>query len=207
MKKIFMGLTVLAVSALLISACAPSTSLKTVWMDEAYKGGALKTVLVMGVSSKPNVRRFFEDEFVRELKAHGTSATASYTVIPDDKVNDKDFVAAQSRKLGVDSVLLTKLVDKKTVQTSYPAEIRDSSLNYRGGWHGDASRGYSSVTPGMVIQNTVVVLDTSVYELNADKPIFTASSETYLENSPEPLIRAFVQNMIKELAEKKLIKP
>jgi len=39
----------------------------------------------MGISSKPDVRRFFEDEFVRELKARGTSAIASYTVIPAKK--------------------------------------------------------------------------------------------------------------------------
>jgi len=206
MKRIFKGSGVLAVSVTFLFACA-STTLKTVWMDEAYKGGALKTVLVMGISNKPAVKRYFEDEFVRELKARGTAAIAGYTVIPDEKINDKDFIASESRRLGIDSVLVTKMVDKKTVETRYPSEIRDSSLNYRGGWHGDTSRGFSSVTPGMVIQNTVVVLETNLYELNADKPVFSASSEAYLEDSPEPLIRSFVQSMIQELSQRKLIKP
>jgi hypothetical protein len=206
MKRIFKKLSVLAVSVSFLFACA-STTLKTVWMDEAYTGGTLKKVFVMGVSDKPSVKRFFEDEFVRELKARGTDAIASYTVIPDAKMNDKDYIASESRKLGIDAVLVTKLVDKKTVETRYPSEIRDTSLNYRGGWHGDTMRGSSTVTPGMVVQNTVVVLETNVYELNADKPIFSATSEAYLEDSPDPIIRSFVQRLIQELSQKKLVKP
>lgn len=205
MKRIFKGLTVLAVTVCFLFGCA-STTLKTVWMDETYKGGTLKTVLVMGVSNKPTVKRLFEDEFVRELKARGTAAIASYTVIPDEKMNDKDFIVSESKKLGIDSVLVTKLVDKKTVKTYYPPETSGSNFYYRGGWHGDALRGFSTYTPGMVIQNTVVVLETTVYELNSDKPIFSAVSETYLEDSPETLIRSFVQRVIQELSQKKLVK-
>jgi len=37
MKKIFMGLSVLAISAFFLSACASSPTLKSVWMDETYK--------------------------------------------------------------------------------------------------------------------------------------------------------------------------
>jgi len=83
-------------------------------------------------------------------------------------MNDKDFVAAQSRKLGIDSVLVTKLVDKKTVQTSYPAEFRDTvSIIAADGT--EIPCGNVNCFAGHGRPEHGVVLDTSVYELNADK--------------------------------------
>lgn len=206
MKKLLKRFSVLAVTFFLLHGCA-STTLKTVWMDEAYKGGPLKKVFVMGVSHKPTVKRFFEDEFARALKARGTDAITSYATIPQEKMNDKDFIASKIKELGADAVLVTMLVDKKTMDTYYPPEVRYSGPSYRGGWYGYYSRGYSySATPGYVVREQVVVLETNVYDLNTEKPIFSALSETYIEDSPDALIRSFVQLMIKELGQKHLIK-
>ena len=206
MKRLCKTFSVLAVTFFLLYGCA-STTLKTVWMDEAYKGGALKKVFVMGVSQKPIVKRFFEDEFARSLKARGTDAITSYSTIPQEKMTDKDFITGKIKELGADAVLVTMLVDKKTMDTYYSPEVRYSGPYHRGGWYGYYSRGYSYyATPGYVVREHVVVLETNVYDVRAEKPIFSALSETYLEDSPDALIRSFVQLMIKELAQKQLIR-
>ena len=69
--------------AILVSACA-STQITSVWRDPSYQSRPAK-IMVIGVAKNPINRRLFEDEFVSQLKSHGTDAVASYTVIPDKK--------------------------------------------------------------------------------------------------------------------------
>src|ERR1700741_2603563 len=73
----------LASMAFLVAACA-STTLSNSWSNPDYKGPPLKKVMVVGVSNQPALRRTFEDEFVKELKAAGVDAVASYNFIPED---------------------------------------------------------------------------------------------------------------------------
>ena len=206
MKKLCKVFSFFSIIFFLLYGCAP-TILKTVWVDEAYQGEQLKKVFVMGVSQKATVKRYFEDEFARALKARGTDAITSYATIPQEKMTDKDFITAKIKELGADSVLVTTLVDKKTMDTYYPPEVRYSGPYYRGGWYGYYSRNYSYyATPGYVVREPVFVLETNVYDVKAEKPIFSALSETCISDSPDALIRSLVQLMIKELAQKQLIR-
>ena len=206
MKKLHKVFSFFAIIFFLLNGCA-STTLNTVWMDEAYQGGPLKKVFVMGVSQKETVKRYFEDEFARALKARGTDAITSYATIPQEKMTDKDFITGKIKELGADAVLVTMLVDKKMMDTYYPPEVRYSRPYYRGDWYGYYSRGYSySATPGYIVREQVVALETNLYDVKAEKPIFSALSETCISDSPDALIRSFVQLMIKELAHKQLIR-
>src|SRR5574340_1253595 len=162
MKRYFKELSALVIVIFFLWGCA-TTELKTVWMDETYKGGPLKKVFVIGVSHKPTIKRLFEDEFVRGLKAHGTEAIASYTVIPEDKMSDKGFITSEIRKLGMDSVLVTLLVDKKTLDTYYPPQMRYPGPYYGGGWHGHYAQGLGYyAAAGYVVRDTIVGMETSV---------------------------------------------
>src|SRR5215813_1852794 len=95
--------------ALLLAACA-STSLTNSWTDATYKGPPLKKVMVMGVSNQPALRRTFEDEFVKDLKAAGVDAVASYQFIPDDGKAEEARVKEAVKQARADGVLITRLV-------------------------------------------------------------------------------------------------
>ena len=97
--------------AMLVTACA-STQLSSVWKDPAYQARPAK-IMVIGLAKKPEIRRLFEDEFVRQLKARGTEAIASYTVLAEQQQNDQAAIAAKVKEMGADSVLLTRLVEQK----------------------------------------------------------------------------------------------
>jgi len=56
---------------------------------------------VIGVSKKPVIRNLFEDECVRELRARGTDAVASYTFLPFDQLANKETVQSKIRELGL----------------------------------------------------------------------------------------------------------
>jgi len=116
-KRLFSAILIISFFVMIIS-CA-TTTLKNVWRDRNYQG-KFKRVFVIGIIKTPTVKRFFEDEFVLQLKAEGTDAIASYMVLPSDReINIKDL-AAKIAGSGADGVLITRLVDRKTVETYVP---------------------------------------------------------------------------------------
>src|SRR3990170_1417317 len=87
--------------------------------DPSYQGRPRK-IMVIGVAEKPVSKRIFEDEFVRQLKARGTDAVASYTVMPDEKQGDHAVIAAKMKEQSADAALISRRASKKTVHTSVP---------------------------------------------------------------------------------------
>jgi hypothetical protein len=177
-QKFFWVSTVAA--AILFAACA-TTKFITVWKDDTYQGIPSK-IMVIGVSRTPAVRRLLEDEFVKELNDYRTDAIASYTVLPDQSLADKEAIAAKAKEIGADTVLITKFVDRKTETTA---------------------------SPWATYEDEYIVTETNVYDMKLNKPIWTASSETSLKEttSDKSQIRAFVEVIVRKLSEQKLINP
>jgi hypothetical protein len=175
----FLWSSIVAVS-ILSTACA-ATKFTTVWKDEIYEGHPAK-IMVIGMTKIPATRRLFEDEFVKELKNHDTDAIASYYVLPDRSLTDKAAINAKAKQMGADAVLITKPVGRRTGATESPW------ANY---------------------EDEYIDTETSVYDMISDKLIWTASSETWIRNytSYETQIELFVKDIVRKMAEQKLVKP
>jgi hypothetical protein len=200
---------IFAIFLFILTSCA-TTRLNSVWRDDNYSG-KVKRVLVIGVIKRPAVKRFFEDEFVQQLKTRGTDAIEGFTVLPPDKEEDKDIIASKLKELGVDGVLIVRLVDKKTLETYIPGEVYYEHapyappLHYRE-WDSYYSRSYRAVyRPGYTVKNEVVIVETNLYDAVSEKLIWSALSETFVEGSSDDLIRSFIQVIIKDLYEKGLL--
>ena len=182
------------ISSFLLTSCA-TTILTTVWKDESFKGPVGK-IAVIGIFKTPAIRNFFEDEFSRQLKTHGIEAVASYTIIPIDDQSDKDIVASKLRNLGMDYVLVTRLVDRKTVQTYVPGQAYVVPGYYRS-WGGYYQYAY---TPGYMVEDIYAFAETNIYDVKNDKLIWSARSETEISGMNQELIRSFVKIMIDRLS-------
>jgi hypothetical protein len=73
-KRIRIFPVLLILKILFITSCATTTS-TSVWKDADYKG-QIKKVFVIGIARNHLVRRFFEDEFVRQLKSFGVAVSS-----------------------------------------------------------------------------------------------------------------------------------
>jgi hypothetical protein len=138
--------------------------------------------MVIAVSNTPAIRRLLEDEFVKELKDYETDAIVSYTALPDQSVANKGAINTKAKEVGVDTVLITKVVGRKTgtkdsLWATYPNEYIDT--------------------------------ETNIYDVKSGKLIWTASSETWIRDtaSEESQIRAFVKVIVKRLSEQELVNP
>ena len=190
------GLLILA--AMLVTACA-TTQLNSVWKDPSYQTRPAR-VMVIGVAKKPLKRRLFEDEFVVQLKAHGTEAIASYTVLPDKKQDDQVVIAAKVKELGADTVLITRQVSKKTVKTYVPGTIYYPPPYY-GTWPDYYGYGYRYMySPGYIAEDEFAVIETNLYETRNDKLVWAASSETVMSDSNQSLIKTYVGVMVNAMA-------
>ena len=199
MKTAICSLSVVIIVTMLAS-CAPTTKVNSVWKDDHYQG-PIRKITVIGASEKKAVRQLFEDEFVRELKVHGTDALASHTVLPLDQLADKEKAAAKIRSLGADTVLIARLVDKKTVQTSLPSQpyIIPYYYNYFSSYYGQI------ITPVYIVQDDYAYVETNLYDLKTEKLIWSARSETWMVESDDTLIKAFIKVMVDRLSADKII--
>ena len=188
---------------LLVTACA-TTEIKSVWKDPSYSGHPRK-IMVIGVSKSPVSRRIFEDEFVRQLEARGASAIASYTVLPDAKQNDQAAIAEKLASHGADTVLITRLVSKKTVQVYVPGTVYYPP-RYYGRWRDYYGYGYQAIyTPGYMAENEYALIETNLYDAATDKLIWAASSQTEMLGSDQKLIKSYIGILVNTMAEHRLL--
>ncbi len=189
--------------AMAAMACA-TTSLTAAWKDPSYQGHPQR-IMVIGVAKRPLIKRLFEDEFTRQIKARGTDAIASYTVIPDDKQSDQTVIAAKMKEVGADAVLITRLVSKKTVQVYVPVGPYYPPPYY-GTWPDYYAYGYRSIyAPGYVAEDEYAVVETNLYCCKDDKLLWSASSETQIRGSDVRLIKSFVGVMVNAMIQQDLL--
>jgi hypothetical protein len=121
-------------------------------------------------------------------------------------MGDENYISEKIKELGVDATLVTRLVDKKTIQTYYPPQMYYTPAPYYRGWHGYYRNSYQyMVGPGYTATDEAVVLETNIYSTQNNQLIWSALSETFIEGSSESLIQSLVQKLIKDMAAKDLL--
>jgi len=175
--------------------------MSTVWKDPNYQGGKLKKILVVGVAKNEVIRRLFEDEFTARLKAHGTDAYPSYSIIASTEMLDEDTVNGKIENLGMDAVLVTRFVNRKKETVYTPG-----TTYYSGGWYNWYSTGYGYVTsPGYYSEYEVISLSTNIYNTQTGEMIWSGLSDTVTGGSAVTEIRDLIDVITKSLTENELI--
>lgn len=200
MTKIPFGSWLIAALFVLVLSGCTTMYPATVWQDTSYHGRPEK-IVVIGVSKNPLNRRLFEDEFVSQLESRDVVAVASYTVLADKLQEDPAAVAKEVKALGADTVLITRLVSKKTVRVYVPGTVYYPPPYYNT-WPDYYGYGYRYLyTPGYVAENEYAVIETNLYEAANDRLVWAATSETGLNDTDVNLIRSYIGMMVETMAE------
>jgi len=197
---VFVFCLVLGVPVLL-GACA-STKLTHTWVDEGYSGKAFSSFLVIGVSDREGIRRSFEDKFVGQLKQAGVEAVSSADAIdiPASRELEKEKILEVVRKYQNDGVVMTHLVGVEKEQVYHPPTVSPY------GYYGYYRRVYGVVhRPGYYTTQTLVRLETNVYDVKTEKLVWSGQSETWQPGSEKQIIDEVIQAVIREMQSNKLI--
>ena len=203
LKCMVTGLLVCIGLVTLLSACA-TTQINSAWKEPSYKGPPGK-IMVIGIARKPVNRRIFEDEFVRQLKARGTDAFASYTVLSDKLENNQAFIAAKMKEQGADTLLISRLISKKIVKTYVPGTIPNMP-GYYGRWPDYYGYGYETIySPGYVAEDEYAYVETNLYGAKDDNLIWSAVSKTLIQGSDQQIIKSFIAVMLDTMVKQKVL--
>ena len=205
MKRMILFVLLLIGATFLFASCATTTVMTDVWKDKTYQGKPQEIVVIM-VAKSPDVRNLFEDRFSAELDDRGNNAFQSYTIIPMEQLRDKELVKSKIRNSGADTVLISRLVDTKTIESYRPGLITVIPVvpDYYYGWWGYYNVVFADY--GYTGDVTVAYIETNLYDVKTEKLIWSGHSKTERTYGEQELITAFIQRMIKKLSSAGLIK-
>jgi hypothetical protein len=198
----------LAGTVLLAALCGcATTELTNTWKDPQYGGGAVKKVMVVGISNQSSVRRTFEDTFAEMLKANGVEVVPSHTLVPEDGPMPEDRLRAAVAQSGADAVLITRMVERKTEVTVTPAGARPppAGMRMRGyyGYYSGAWVGYYE--PATVHQYDYIVAETTLFAGNNPQPVWTGTTRTMESKDIRGATEGFAKPVIEALKKEGLI--
>jgi hypothetical protein len=192
-KKSFLCLITLL---FLIPVSCATTELTAVWEAPGFND-SIRKIVVVGAFQNQAIRNIFEDEFVKMLSDSGLDVTASYTIIPVEKVDKMDYVMSQIRESGADTVLVTRLIDIKTEQIYMRESVYYMPEYYRYWGHYQ----HYMYSPGYIVNIEYAYAETNIYNVNDGKMIWSAHSKTQISATDEKLIISFVRTIVDRLLE------
>src|SRR6478672_1302422 len=174
MRKIAQVL--LSLSALGIASCA-STSIVSEWKDPSASKMHFNRVLVVAPSHDPAVRHSAEDELVRRIGAE--RASASYAMLRDDELADRMRLKQRAMEMGFDGLVVFRIARVDQEANWVPG-------TYWGPYY--AIGGWPAYDPGYIQTNTVVNVETDIYNVTDDRLIWASRSKTYDPSSIRKLV-------------------
>lgn len=192
-------LLVLSTFVLMVS-CAPTTKIQKTWSDSSLtkeKFDSYKKMLVIAVLKDETGRRIAEDKLVESFK--NTKIVQSYTYLtPADTT--QQIVEQKLKNDGFDAVLYMRL---KQVEKSV---TYNQGSGYSGGygWYGGYRGGYYS--PGYYSEDKTFVVETNIYEVAANKLMWSTTTETLNPTTIEKSLDRIIYTLKNELTRKGYIK-
>lgn len=193
--------------SLFAAGCGTTTTIPLAWTDPAYTGGALDRILVIGVGENDGTRRVFEDHFAELLTQRGNQATASYTVLPNTARLSEGAIREVLEGGGYDGALVTRLIGSDEQTTYVPPRTYTVPRRYYGGYYGYYNMAWDVVhEPGYYKTNTVVRLETNLYDVASKTLVWSGQSDTMNPRSDADTIRSATAAVAKRLAGDGLIR-
>jgi hypothetical protein len=188
------AVTVVAVT--LLSAAPEFTS---VWRspDAGSVSFAGKKVAALVIAQDDSLRVSGEEALVRELTARGLQSVATYRIAPKEELQSADRAKGWFERANVDGVVALRPVSKDKRTTYNPGTWVNPYYSTLWGYYG---YGWGSLyIPGSVEQDTIVVVETTIYSVPRNQLLWAAVSETKNPKTLQRFVEELVIASVKEL--------
>ncbi len=207
--KRLMGLALLG---LLATACS-STTVKNSWVKPGFSGKT-DNVYLIAIAKEEDYQRIFEESLKRQLSGQGVRAVTSHNDLPRGQESSREDIIRAMTANGCDSVLLTKVVRKRTKAGIKGQEIQVVKTNpvplYYDPWYNNWGSYYNQSYSVVNIQpktpdTTTLSLESVLYDLKSEERIWTAQLETVEGIDVIEMIHDYVEAVTRNLEGKGLI--
>jgi len=189
----------------LLNSCG-SSKITGQWKDPELGIKKYSHILVIGVAKQPDRRKFYEDEFAKQLNRQGVMAIASHTLIPRDMMQDKDTIIKSIQGLQVDGVIITRLQGiKEQRQVSHGSSYR---VPY--GYYNRMDDYYSnsfSTAPSVSYAETheYLQLESNLYDAETEKLAYSITTDTFVRQKFQSRISAYIETVVRQLKSNNLL--
>jgi hypothetical protein len=175
-----------------------STTMKEVHVSPEAATGVYDKLMVVGLGASDEARVEFESSITQKLNTQGVTSIPSNEKLPAAKDVTPATVRERAHSDGVDGVLVTRLVETKT-ESGYKTEDTDKFNQY---WDKYASDPAIPAFPGEV---KMLVIETKLFDVSTEEPVYTAVSEAFASNTRETVIAELVPLLVNDLSKRGLL--
>jgi len=169
------------------------------WKAPNLTDKQFKKIMVMGIAKQPQDRKFYEDEFIRQLKDKGVEAISSYTLIKHENMRDKESIVQTIKSMEFDGVIITQVQSSKERQ-KYQRHNYNMYDYYN----------YSyAIVPyyhrGDTIYQQQFGFESNLYDAKTEELVFSLSSKTYAQDNIHKRLGSYINAVINKLVQNNLI--
>jgi hypothetical protein len=163
-----------------------------------------KKVATLVITNEDALQVSGEEALARELEARGIGAVATYRIVPKPELASAERAKPWFEKAGVQGVVVVRPISKEKVREYTPATWTESYYSSFWNYYG---YGYGvSYSPGVDRVDTVVVLETLVFDMASNSLVWASVTETKNPKELQPFISDLARSTIKEMQKQGLAK-
>jgi hypothetical protein len=201
---------VLLAAISLFAACS-STKVTSSWKspDVTYSNLAVKKIMVAALLPERNrqLQKSMERQLVSELKSKGFDAVSAYEVYgPKYFPQDEKKAVNKLRESGIDGFLTIVLLDQNKKENYNPGYSQIQPMGYYRNWFGYYTTVYGRVySPGYYNTQTKYYWESNLYQVPAEKLIYSAQSESFDPSSVKKLASDYSGKLINDMMKQGLV--
>jgi hypothetical protein len=182
-------------------ACGTTTKLTAVWKAPDATAVRFQKIIVAMQTKDQATRRSAESHMVARIPR----SEASYEVLTEDETRDQARAKAKIASAGFDGAVIVRYVGSERQTTYVPGTTWWGPAPYGSMW---GYWGYSwgaVYDPGYLVTDTIVSLESLVYDVKQDKLIWASKSDTTNPTSMKDLINSLIDKTVAEMKKQKVI--
>jgi hypothetical protein len=211
-EEIVLRKLALMTSFVALAACA-STRWSSTWKapDSQPLNFAGQKIAALVISPDEASRLGAEGELARELTLRGVEGIPAYNLIPPKESRDKEKAKALFAAAGIAGVVSMRVLGKEQ-EVSSSGGMGYWGAPYYGSFWGGTGGGYygygwgAVYAPDYLRTDTIVSVETLVYDMRTDKLVWAGRSETTNPERVDTLVKELVAGAASEMKKQGLIR-
>ena len=188
-----------------LTSCA-SSKITGEWKNPELGPKKYNHILIIGVAKQPDRREFYENEFAKQLNRQGVMAIASHTIIPRDKMQDKDTIVKSIEGMRVDGVVVTRLQGLKTQQQLAGGNKNQVPSGYYTNMYNYYNSSFSTAPSTSYAEtHEYLQLESNLYDAESEKLVYTITTDTFIRQKFHSRITAYIETVVRHLKDNNLL--
>jgi hypothetical protein len=189
----------------LVNSCGGSRATGE-WKDPELGNKKFRHIMVIGVARQWDRRKFYEDEFTKELNRLGVMAIASHNIIPQDSMQDKDTIVKSIAGLGIDGVIITRLLGIKKQEPVTHGKTYKVPYGYYNRMNEYYDTSYSDA-PSVSYTEThpYLQLESNLYDAETEKLAFSTRTDSFVLREFQQSVVDYIEIVVGKLQENNLL--